>query len=170
MLRSFFLKTLNKYASRWLVLFIDIFLVCLSFLLAYFIRFNVSFNFNTDSFYIQLPIVVLLSLFSFLLVGSYKGIIRHTGTKDVFNVFLGITIFTISISFLVVINQLFKVSTFTIPVSIILIHYLVSVFLLIISRYIFKAFYDVISTELNTIKNVLIFIISIFVTIFLLKF
>ena len=157
MLRSFFLKTLNKYASRWLVLFIDIFLVCLSFLLAYFIRFNVSFNFNTDSFYIQLPIVVLLSLFSFLLVGSYKGIIRHTGTKDVFNVFLGITIFTISISFLVVINQLFKVSTFTIPVSIILIHYLVSVFLLIISRYIFKAFYDVISTELNTIKNVLIF-------------
>ena len=56
-----------------------------------------SFNFNSGSFYYQLPIVVILALVSFLLVGSYKGIIRHTGTKDVFNVFLGVTIFSFSI-------------------------------------------------------------------------
>ena len=157
MLRSFFLKTLNKYASRWLVLGIDILLVCFSFLLAYIIRFNITFNFNTDQFLLQIPIIIIVALSSFLMVGSYKGIVRHTGTKDAFNVFLGITIYTGLISFLVIVNQLFTLSTFTIPISIIVIHYFVAVFILIISRYVFKAFYDVISTELNTIRNVLIF-------------
>lgn len=158
MLRSFFLKTLNKYASRWLVLSIDIVLVCFSFVLAYFIRFDISFNFNIDSLYYQIPIVSLLALFSFLVVGSYKGIIRHTGTKDAFNVFLGVTIFTISFSFLVILSQLFKIDeSLTIPKSILLIHYLLSVFVLIISRYVFKAFYDVISTDLKAIDNVLIY-------------
>ncbi|MFY9243732.1 MAG: nucleoside-diphosphate sugar epimerase/dehydratase [Polaribacter sp.] len=157
MLRSFFLKTLNKYASRWLVLMIDVFLVCFSFLLAYIIRFNITFNFNTEQFFVQIPFIITIALVSFLMVGSYKGIVRHTGTKDAFNVFLGITIYTLLIATLVIINQLFKLSSYTIPISIIVIHYFVAVFILIISRYIFKAFYDVLSTELNTIKNVLIY-------------
>ena len=38
-----------------------------------------------------------------------------------------------------------------------IIHYLISVLILIISRYIFKAFFEIISTELNTITNVLIY-------------
>ncbi|WP_334058747.1 polysaccharide biosynthesis protein [Polaribacter sp. P097] len=157
MLRSFLLKTLNKYASRWLVLCIDVILVCISFLLAYTIRFNISLDFNTDTFLIQIPVVAFVAFISFLIVGSYKGIIRHTGTKDAFNVFLGVTIATISLGFMVALNSLFKLNYFTVPNSIIVIHYLVSVFILIISRYVFKAFYDVISTEVNTIKNVLIY-------------
>ena len=157
MLRSFFLKTLNKYASRWLVLGIDVLLVCFSFLLAYIIRFNITFNFNIEQLFVQVPIIIIVAFSSFLMVGSYKGIVRHTGTKDAFNVFLGITIYVLILTFIVIINQLFKLSSFTIPISIIVIHYFVAVFILIISRYVFKAFYDVISTELNTIRNVLIF-------------
>jgi FlaA1/EpsC-like NDP-sugar epimerase len=158
MLRNFFLKTLNKYASRWLVLCIDVILVCFSFILAYIVRFDVSFDFNVDSFYFQIPIVFIIALFSFLLVGSYKGIIRHTGTKDAFNVFLGITIFSLIISFFVLVNQLFSIfENYTIPKTIILIHYLISVFILILSRYIFKAFYEVLSTELKSVTNALIY-------------
>ncbi|KGL64345.1 polysaccharide biosynthesis protein [Polaribacter sp. Hel1_85] len=101
---------------------------------------------------------MIIAALSFLIIGSYKGIIRHTGTRDVFNVFIGVTIFSITIGFIVVVNQLFRINTnFTIPKSIILIHYLVSVFVLIISRYVFKAFYEVISTELNTVTNALIY-------------
>jgi FlaA1/EpsC-like NDP-sugar epimerase len=157
MLRRFFLKTLDKYASRWLVLGIDVLLVCVSFLFAYIIRFNITINFNTDQLLLQVPIIMIVALSSFLMVGSYKGIVRHTGTKDAFNVFLGITIYVLLISFVVIINQVFKLSSFTIPISIIVIHYFVAVFILIISRYVFKTFYNVISTELNTIRNVLIF-------------
>ncbi|TMM29140.1 polysaccharide biosynthesis protein [Polaribacter aestuariivivens] len=158
MIRNFLLKALNKYASKWFVLFIDVVLICIAFIIAYGIRFNVSLNFDFSSLKQQLPIVVITSLISFLLVGSYKGIIRHTGTKDAFNVFFGVTIFSSIIGFLVITNQFLTIyNGFTIPKSIILIHYLVSVFLLIISRFIFKAFYEVISTELNTITNVLIY-------------
>lgn len=158
MVRNFLLKALNKYASKWLVLCIDILLICFAFIIAYAIRFNISLDFDISSLKEQLPIVVILALCSFLLVGSYKGIIRHTGTKDAFNVFFGVTIFAVFTGFLVVVNQFLDIyKGFTIPKSILLIHYLVSVFLLIISRYIFKAFYEVISTELKTITNVLIY-------------
>ncbi|AUC85227.1 polysaccharide biosynthesis protein [Polaribacter sp. ALD11] len=158
MIKNFFLKALNKYASKWIVLFIDVLIVCISFIIAYAIRFNISLNFDVSSLKEQVPVVIILSLVSFLLVGSYKGIIRHTGTKDAFNVFFGVTIFSISIGGLVVANQFLEIyKGFTIPKSIVLIHYLVAVFLLIISRYVFKAFYEVLSTELKSITNVLIY-------------
>ncbi|MCI2227555.1 polysaccharide biosynthesis protein [Polaribacter sp. MSW13] len=158
MVRYFFLKVLNKYASKWVVLFIDIFLVCFSFVIAYFIRFNISFDFDTSTLIKQLPLIVVVACCSFLIVGSYKGIIRHTGTKDAINVFMGVTIFSLTIMFIVAINQLFRVfPNFTIPKSIILIHYLVAVFSLIVSRYVFKTFFEIISTELKSVKNVLIY-------------
>ena len=158
MLRKLFLKTLNKYASRWLVLLIDILLVCFAFIVAYAIRFNPSFNFYMSSIKEQLLLIICASLVSFLLVGSYKGIIRHTGTKDIFNVFLGISVYTLCIGFIVLLNQFSGIyKGFTIPKSIILIHYLVAIFVLTVSRYAFKAFYEIISTDLKTIKNVLIY-------------
>ena len=158
MIRNIFIKLLNKYASKWVVLFIDILLISFSFIAAYSIRFNISFDFNTSNLYNQIPVVVVVAIFSFLIVGSYKGIIRHTGTKDAFNVFIGVSIFSITIAVLVVFNQLFEISNvFTIPKSIIIIHYLVSIIVLIISRFIFKAFYEVISTEIKYITNALIY-------------
>ena len=158
MLKKFFLKNLNKYASKWVVLGVDILLISLGFIIAYAIRFNMSFNFETSNLQKQLPVVVVIAFFSFLLVGSYKGIIRHTGTKDAFNVFFGVTIFSAFLSFLAVINQLFAIyEGFTIPKTIILIHYLLSVFILIMSRFVFKSFYEVISTEIKSITNVLIY-------------
>ncbi|MCL7754800.1 nucleoside-diphosphate sugar epimerase/dehydratase [Polaribacter sp. Z022] len=158
MIRNFFLKTLNKYASKWLVLFIDLFLVVISFFLAYFIRFNVSFNFNFTNLIKQIPYVVFFALISFLIVGSYKGIIRHTGVRDAFNVFIASTLVGGLISLAVTFNLFFKfIDTFYIPKSIIVIHYLVSTLVLILSRFIFKAFFEVLSTELDSINNVLIY-------------
>jgi FlaA1/EpsC-like NDP-sugar epimerase len=158
MIRKFLLKNLNKYASKWVVLCIDVLLVCVAFILTYLIRFNISFNFDTTNLKEQLVVVMVASILSFLLVGSYKGIIRHTGTRDTFNVFFGVTLYMLFIGFIVLINKYFEIyKGFTIPKSIVLIHYLVAVFLLIISRYIFKAFYEVISTELNKVTTVLIY-------------
>jgi len=158
MIRKFFLRSLEKHASHWVVLFIDIFLVCVAFLLSYYIRFNATLNFNMASFFYQLPVICIVFFFSFWLVGSYKGIIRHTGTKDAFNVFLGVSIASFVILTITLVKHLFKILPgFTIPISIILIHYFITVFLLILSRFIFKAFYEIISSELSDITNVLIY-------------
>ncbi|WP_075342114.1 polysaccharide biosynthesis protein [Tenacibaculum agarivorans] len=158
MIRNFILKALNRHASHWLVLLIDVILVALSFILAYTVRFNASLNFNTSNLIYQIPLICLISLVSFWLIGSNKGIIRHTGTKDAFNVFIGVTITSMSTIFLVAINNVFKiVPFFTIPKSIILIHYFITIFVLVVSRFIFKAFYEIISSELKDITNVMIY-------------
>ncbi|WGH76942.1 nucleoside-diphosphate sugar epimerase/dehydratase [Tenacibaculum tangerinum] len=158
MIRSLFLKAFDKYASRWLVLIIDITLVCISFVLAYAVRFNASLNFDVHNLYLQIPFIAIIALISFLMVGSYKGIIRHTGTRDAFNVFLGVTLISLITTCFVLLNNVFNLfSGFTIPKTIIIIHYLISVLILVISRYIFKAFYEIISTELKSITNVLIY-------------
>ncbi|CAM1373857.1 polysaccharide biosynthesis protein [Tenacibaculum xiamenense] len=158
MIKNLFLKLIDKYASRWLVLVIDILLVCISFVLAYAVRFNASLNFDLSNLYVQIPFIILVSLISFLTVGSYRGIIRHTGTRDAFNVFVGVTLLSMITIFVVLVNNTFKIfPNFTIPRSVVIIHYLVSIIVLVISRYIFKAFYEIISSELDDITNVLIY-------------
>ncbi len=158
MIKSLFIKAFDKYASRWLVLVIDIILVCVSFVLAYAVRFSASLNFEVENLYHQLPFIAFISLISFLIVGSYKGIVRHTGTRDAFNVFVGVTLLFFITSSIVLINNTFKiVPSFKIPRSILIIHYLISIIVLVISRYVFKAFYEIVSTELKSIKNVLIY-------------
>ena len=158
MIKKFFINSLHKYASKWLVLFIDLMLVFLSFFFAYFIRFNVSLDFNLLNPIKQIPHVLFLAAVSFLIVGSYKGIVRHTGLKDAFNIFLatsflGVLIFSAA-TFAVIFNL---DDFFQIPRSIIIIHYLVTTFVLILSRFIFKAFYEAISIELESIHNLLIY-------------
>ncbi|MGG8497591.1 polysaccharide biosynthesis protein [Tenacibaculum sp. TC6] len=158
MVKNLFLRLIDKYASRWVVLVIDIILVCISFVLAYSVRFNATLNFNVNNLYTQLPFIALVALVSFLTVGSYRGIIRHTGTRDAFNVFVGVTLLSMITISVVLLNSTFKiVPNFTIPKSIVIIHYLISVLVLVISRYVFKAFFEIISSELDTITNVLIY-------------
>lgn len=157
MLKKILLKFLSKNASKWLVLCIDLALICFCFVLTHYIRY-IDLSFSYSIVLPQIPIIVLVALFSFLLVGSYKGIIRHTGAKDVFNVFFGVTIFSITMTSLVVVNKLYAISDVLImPRSILLIHYLLSVFVLILSRYFFMVFYETISTELKSVTNVLIY-------------
>jgi len=158
MIRRFLLSKLNKYSSRWIVLSIDLILTALSFVFSYFIRFDASFSFDKQNLYYQLPIITFIALISFLMVGSYKGIIRHTGTRDAFNVFAGTLIMSTLAMFMILIARFFKVSElYVIPVSIVIIHYLVNTFVLILSRFIFKAFYEIIITDVKEVKNVLIF-------------
>ncbi len=158
MVKNLFLKLIDKYASKWLVLVIDITLVCISFVLAYAVRFNASLNFDLSNLYVQIPFIIAVSLVSFLTVGSYRGIIRHTGTRDAFNVFVGVTLLSMIMIFVVLVNNTFKIfPNFTIPKSVVIIHYLISIIVLVISRYIFKAFFEIISSELDDITNVLIY-------------
>ena len=88
------------------------------------IRFDILFDFDQSVIMPQLVLIILAAALSFLLIGSYKGVIRHTGTRDVFNVFTGVTIFSIIITLVTIVNNVLGVyENFTIPKSIIVIHY-----------------------------------------------
>ena len=158
MLKKLFLKTFKKYASKWLVLFVDVFLLCISFVLAYFIRYDFRLNLDYYQLTIQLPIIMIIGILSFHIVGSYKGIVRHTTLRDAFTVLTALTIFTLIIYFLTLLNIVLGFTeNFRIPRSIIIINYLVSTLLLILSRFVFKFFYNIISTKSQAISNVLIY-------------
>ena len=82
MIQNYLTTNAHRYASKWLVLSIDLVVVAISFLLSYFIRFNLTFNFDVNKLLVQLPVVIAIALISFLIIGSYKGVVRHTGVRD----------------------------------------------------------------------------------------
>ncbi len=158
MIKNYLISIAHRYASKWLVLGIDVFLICISFILSYIIRFNLTLNFDTDKFLLQLPLVALIAALSFLITGSYKGVIRHTGVRDVYNIFNAICLSSIITIFMVIINRQSNVmENFTIPLSIIIIHSLFSFITLTTSRYIFKSLYYNLIRGYRASKNVLIY-------------
>ena len=141
MLKRFLLKNTQQYTSRWVVLFIDLFLVIQAFIFSYVIRFNFTFNFDSQHFLYQLPLLFFVGLGAFTLIGSYKGVVRHTGQKDAVNVFFAVSILSMILICITFINRQFKVlPEFTIPLSIIVIHYLLCLVVLIASEFYLKSY------------------------------
>lgn len=127
MLQKYLTHNVQRYASKWLVLFIDLITVSFSFILSYLIRFNLTLDFEVEQLFVQIPWVFCAFLISFLAIGSYKGVVRHTGVRDVYNIFNAICLSSILIIFLVLANrQLGVLPTMTIPLSIIIINSFIS--------------------------------------------
>lgn len=158
MIFKYLTSTSQRYASKWLVLCIDLFTVGFSFVLSYLIRFNLTFNFDVKSLMVQLPLVVLTALMSFLIVGSYKGVVRHTGVRDVYNIFNAVCLSSIILIFIVIGNrQVNFINSFTVPLSIIIINSLITFIVLTASRFVFKSMYNRMNGSLKANKNVLIY-------------
>ena len=153
-----FFKNKSAYTSRWVVLFIDISISLQAFFLAYLIRFNFSLNFGSFDFVAQLPYIAFVSTISFLIIGSYKGIVRHTGAKDAINVFWSATLLAaILLVSTLILNKYNVYNSYFIPLGIVAIHYLLNIVLLISSRFIFKFLFNRIVTSYKKPKNVLIY-------------
>ena len=78
----------NSILSRFIVLSLDVLSSCLSLVIA--ITFRFGFNLDAAQNIIDfqaLTLIILCYLLSFLLVGSHKGIIRHTSVEDIRKVF-----------------------------------------------------------------------------------
>lgn len=161
---SLFQKILSrysgKYASRWLVLFIDMCLVTIAYLVAWVVRFNfqveqMSIFEVTTSFYF----VALIYLTYFFLFKSYVGVIRHTSMYDTIKIIqatsaAAITTFIFSLAY----KYFSGLHTYPIPSSIILIHALLTIFMLISARIVFKAaFITLVGVGDGVKRNVLIY-------------
>lgn len=158
MIKNYFVSKAQRYASKWLVLAIDVVLIVISFVLSYIIRFNLTLNFDTDRLLLQIPLIAGISLLAFLFTGSYKGVVRHTGVRDVYNIFNAICLASILAIFLVIINrQMEMIPDFTIPLSIIIIHSLIGFIALTASRYMFKTLYANMMKTFTISKNVIIY-------------
>lgn len=159
MIRKFLFRNGRRYASKWTVLLIDLGIVAVSFILAYFIRFNLSFNFDVERLWTQLPIIIVLFTMAFMISGSYKGVVRHTGIKDVYAIFNAVCLASIGAIGVVLANRYAGfVDGFTIPLSIIIINSLLTFISLSASRYVFKIVYEtMMNGSTSPSKNLIIY-------------
>ncbi|MFK5880242.1 MAG: nucleoside-diphosphate sugar epimerase/dehydratase [Flavobacteriaceae bacterium] len=158
MIHNYFSSFSQKYASKWLVLAIDLTIVLSTFFMAYLIRFNFTLNFDLKQFLVQLPFLATVATFSFLLIGSFKSVIRHTGFTDVINLFKSTTVMSLICITAVLANRIFEIlPEFTIPLSIVVMHALLSFVVLSASRLLFKMSYKYLKCKLISSKKVLIY-------------
>jgi len=150
----------QKYSlPRWIVFLLDNFGVFLTFMFAYLLRFNlVPGDFALDHALHHAFITLSVYAFSSLLFRSYSGLIRHTTIEDILNVF-----FTTSFSFIVLLGislvsrQIFSEGILTVPLSILIIHYVSITVCLVFTRIVIKLFYQFLTSSLSKKKRVLVF-------------
>ncbi|WP_338021433.1 hypothetical protein [Aquimarina longa] len=158
MIKRYLIDNSHKHASKWLVLFIDVLITVFNFFLAYVIRFGITLNFDITNFVYQLPIITVLSILSFMLIGSYKGVVRHTGMRDAYNLFIAVTVLITLTGFLMASSRLSLIpELLNIPVSIICVHYLLNIITLTTSRLVFKYFYYYVKSKIGETSRVLIY-------------
>ncbi|TNJ46455.1 polysaccharide biosynthesis protein [Tamlana fucoidanivorans] len=158
MIKNYLASLTHKHASKWLVFGIDLLSILVTFCMAYLIRFNFTLQFDLKQFAIQLPFLVIVASVSFLIIGSYKSLIRHTGFSDIVTVFKSIALISALCIGVVFINRTTGLApNFTIPLSIIVIHALLSFVLLAASRLAFKMLFKYLKCKFRVSKRVLIY-------------
>jgi len=148
----------GRYASRWLVLLIDIAIVYGCYIMAKLIRHNFVFSeVEWEHLIVRAPILMLFYLTSFLVFQSYVGIIRQTSLYDAIKIFQATSIAAFAIFITSTITEKYFNYVFTSPI-IILIHFFISVYFLITSRIFFKTiFITLVGYGDKVKKNVLIY-------------
>ncbi|WP_236976813.1 polysaccharide biosynthesis protein [Membranihabitans maritimus] len=134
-------KYLKQETPRWIILTIDLYVTLNTFALAYIISNKMSLAGIEDTFPF-FPQVFLISLTIFLITGSYKGIIRHTGFKDAINVLVSgalVAVFLIALSLIFRSNSATLV--LTIPIHIVITHFLLNTMVLVFLRVLYKVVY-----------------------------
>ena len=152
------MQILNKYTPRWLVFLIDIFISVLSIIISYLLRFN--FNIPDDYFNNLLYVIILvisIRSISFIISKVYSGVVRYTSTKDSIRVFSVVLIGSVIILATNVTWYYLNNKVFLIPLSIIIIDFLVTLFFMISGRLFIKTLYLEITNPTKEKTNVIIY-------------
>ncbi|MDT8413592.1 MAG: nucleoside-diphosphate sugar epimerase/dehydratase [Vicingaceae bacterium] len=143
---------------RWMVLIIDLVICFFAIIIAYLVRFNFNIpEVEIKAFPFVFSVILGVRLLSFLIAGTYKGIVKHTSSKDSQRIFVTLTLGSLVF---VVINLIFYYGinkTFPLPFSIIIIDYMATLFLMITLRVLFKSIYTEIMNPYREKSNVIIF-------------
>ena len=137
----------RKYAPRWIVLLIDVFICFASIIIAYLLRFNFEIPDNEKKIGDLTQIIELvlcIRVISFLIARTYSGIVRYTGMKDTQRILITIASGTCT---LVAINFVCYYFGFTkafiVPISILIIEFLTTTFFMVSLRFLVKTiFFD----------------------------
>ncbi len=143
MIQKILSKYSNRFLSKWVVLIFDVSTAMFMMVVASILRHNFDYSaidpsqLETHTFFTG-----VMYLVGFLLTQSFAGIIRHTSINDAARIirgafFASFGLFVLSTTYTIFNYQ----SIFAIPRSIIIIHFLLTIFALLGSRFFIKAIY-----------------------------
>ena len=149
MINRFIARYSDRFLSRWIVLLYDASVVYGMYIMANLIRHNFEYlSINPYVMETQSFSVMIVYVSAFFIGKSYTGIIRQTGTTDAVRVFS-----TTGAAFLILLGLHFSLlpfewtRRFIPPLSVLVIHFLLTPFFLIGSRFIIKSMYNNIITR-----------------------
>lgn len=157
---DFFKQYLSrKYAPRWVILTIDVFIVSLGVFLAYLLRFNFSIGLKEFE---KLPWVIALYVgirgFTFRAFRTYSGVVRHTSIEDSKKLFFANASGSLLIFF---VSGLIYAGTgrFLIPLSVFIIEFFATLVMMTAFRVMVKVLYDQVNQNKTRkkAKNVVIY-------------
>ena len=148
----------NRFLSRKLVLAFDLIIVSASFHYAYLVRFGFDYGVVDQYISISQTLLVLgLYFVIFLVTESYSGIIRHSGVNDASKIIRaslvsGAIIFIVSFFIIE-----FEIDGLFVPKGVIIIHSLLVLFILILSRFFVRKIYNILKHTNRQSVNVAIY-------------
>lgn len=160
MISKFVERYSDRFLSRWIVFVYDTFAVYTTFILANLLRHNFEYlTINPFAVELQSLPVMLAYTVSFLVTGSFSGIVRHTGLNDAIRIFRATgSAFVVLLLFNLLIYRYLPQSKFAAPLSVLIIHFVLTPFFLIGSRFIIKSMYrQIIRQERKKRVSVLIY-------------
>ncbi len=151
MLRKLLYQYTDRYLARWVVFAFDLTAVLLSYGLAVMMRFNFDLTASASATALQkVGLVVFVYAAGFVLTRSYAGIIRHTSIEDAINVFKGSLLALVVLVGLSLAHDVISPATenaFFVARSVLLIHFLATLFILISFRLGVKAAFEAVQSR-----------------------
>jgi FlaA1/EpsC-like NDP-sugar epimerase len=150
----------DKNTPRWIIFLIDMGICLVSLSLAYLLRFDfVSFPIETEWAVLKysLPVFIAVRALTFYFGKTYSGIIRYTSTQDSKRIFIYVTLGSVLFALLVPVRFYLFDGFYFLPVSIIIMDYLCTVFLMITFRIMVKLIYSEQKNPKSQKRNVVIY-------------
>ncbi len=149
---------LKKNTPTWLIFIIDAIICLFSVILAFLLRFNFAIPpLAMADLPIVIAIIMITRILSFILSGSYTGIIRYTTIDDAMRIFLVLLSGSVLFIFVNIFTYFYFQGLFIIPFSIIIIDFVVTTLVMTSFRMLVKIAYVEFLTPNREKTNVVIF-------------
>jgi FlaA1/EpsC-like NDP-sugar epimerase len=147
----------HSYLPSWLVLFCDLIIYATTFIVTYWLVLGL----NMVSFDNQIIVLQMISGIPFFYLATYflqphRGIIRHSTVQDAMVLIFAHMILSTGLMFVSLIGHIYIIE-FAIPYSIVIIHFFISVLVMISIRFIIKLTFSYFSIVSSEVKKILIF-------------
>ncbi len=148
----------SRVLPSWTILVLDLLIVALSVLIAYLLRFDVSYPFqHSTELLLSIGVIAVVDVVFFRVFRTYANVLRLSSFVDLLNIFLSMVL---SLIVTIVVNYicLFAAGRPVMPISVLVISYMIAFVLMVTFRMAIKTIYDEFSTSKSASRmNVFIY-------------